>query len=114
VVDIETVSVPGTAFHLPGRATEYADRVFRNATNLCDDETAAGEVVVVCNSADVTHVLDPSTADPAVSKVLDRGATVVACRNSLESRDADAADLLEGVTVVPTAMRELTRRQAQG
>ncbi|MFC6864892.1 hypothetical protein ACFQGE_15675 [Halomicroarcula sp. GCM10025817] len=33
-------------------------------------------------------MLDPSTVEPAVLWVLDRGVTVVACRNSLDSRDA--------------------------
>ncbi|MFC7018897.1 MULTISPECIES: hypothetical protein [Haloarcula] len=38
------------------------------------------------------------------SHVLDRGVTVVSCRDSLDGRDADAVDLLEGVTAVPTAI----------
>lgn len=107
-------AVPGTVFHLPEGDETYAERALRNAGNVLDDETIAGEVVVVCNSGGVAHVLDPSRVEPAVSRLIDRGVTVVACRNSLDSRDADTADLLDGVGVVPTAMGELTRRQAQG
>lgn len=112
--DQQPTAVPGTVFHLPEGEEAYATRVFRNAGNLLDDETIAGEVVVVCNSAGVSHVLDPSTVEPAVSRVLDRGVRVVACQNSLDSRDADPDALLEGVDAAPTAMGELTRLQAQG
>jgi intracellular sulfur oxidation DsrE/DsrF family protein len=46
--------------------------------------------------------------------MVDAGVTVLACRNSLDGHEYDAADLLDGVSVVPTAMGEFVRRQATG
>ena len=60
----------------------------------------------------------PSSATPAataeqVGELIQQGIRVCACQNSMGA-DVSRADVVDGVEVVPTAMGELTERQAAG
>lgn len=109
-----TTTPVDTVFHLPESDPAYAERTLRNARNLLADETVTGDVALVCNGGGVDHVLPDTRVSEAVTAAIDAGVTVLACRNSLDGHASDAADLLDGVAVVPTAMGELARRQAAG
>lgn len=102
-----------TVFLLPESDPAYAERVCRNARNLFADGTVTGEVAVVCNAGGIDHVRSDTPSRDTMTAAIAAGVTVLACRNSLDD-DGDESTLLDGVSVVPTAMGELARRQAAG
>lgn len=102
-----------TVFHLSD--DDRAGRAFGNAENLLADDTIdADTVALVVNGDAVLALLADGEYTEAVAGLLDDGVSIAACRNSLASRDLDAADLVDGVTVVPSGVGELTRLQADG
>jgi len=108
-----TGTLLGTVFHVPEREPAYGERAFRNVQNLLDDETADSDVTVVCNSGGINHLLASAPTAEQVRELLEAGVTIYACRNSMGD-EVSRSDLVDGVEVVPTAMGELTRRQAAG
>lgn len=103
---------PGTVFHVPEGDPAYGRRAFRNVENLLADETIDSDITVVCNGGGVDQLFASASAAERVRELVDAGVRVCACRNSLD--DPDTSLLVEGVEIVPTAMGELTRRQAAG
>ena len=101
-------------FHLPEGDRDYGARVFRNAANLLADDTVDVEVAVVANGGGLRHLLADAPTAESVRGLLDAGVGVCACRNTLDGAEYDAGDLVGGVTVVSSAMAELTRRQDAG
>ena len=94
------------------------DRVARalgNAENLLADESIDVDVVALVANGDAVRALRAGGefADD-LTVALDRGISVRACANSMAGRDLDADELLPGVEIVPSAMGELARLQAEG
>jgi intracellular sulfur oxidation DsrE/DsrF family protein len=104
----------GTVFHIPEGDESYAERAFRNAANLLDDESTDGDIVIVCNGDGVRHLQKGARHDDRVAALMDAGVSVYACQNSVASLRYETADLIDGVKTAPTAMGELTRRQQSG
>jgi len=108
-----TGTLLGTVFHVPEREQAYGKRALRNAQNLVDDETTDSDITVVCNGGGIDHLLASAPTADQISELIQVGVRVCACRNSM-GEDVSLADLVDGVEVVPTAMGELTKRQAAG
>lgn len=102
-------------FHVPANEPGAHDVAIRNVENLLgDDSVAVSDVVVVANGGGL-HLLTRDAAQRAdVERLLDAGVRFCACRNSLRRADLDAADLIDGVEVVPSAVGELVRLQDEG
>lgn len=104
----------GTVFHVPEGDPAYGRRAFRNVRNLLDDEHIEADLVVICNSDGIEHLLTDAPTAATVSDLIAEDVTVSCCSNSLGTSDYGKGQLLDGVTIVPTAMGALTHRQKQG
>ena len=102
-------------FHVPEGERQSVEGAIANAENLLADESVDVEaVVLVANSDAVTHLVAGSDLADDLTVLMDRGVAVRACGNSLAGRDLSSAELLGGVEVVPSAVGELARLQADG
>jgi len=113
----ETVRPPAAmnaVFHFSS-GSDAQHHAVANVENLLDDDTVdLGTVYLVANG----HGIELLTADRSnypeqIASLQARGASFRVCRNSMEALGVTAADLLEGVTVVPSGVGELTRLQVQ-
>lgn len=100
-------------FQLARPTIEFHEAVLRNVRNVVaelDDVTicliAHGEGIGLATGATV----DPS----AVRELLDAGADIVACRNTLRRKHIPEADVLPNVRLVPAGLAELVRLQHDG
>ena len=102
-------------FHVSAGDREAVEAAFGNAENLLADESVElGVVALVANGDAVAHLRAGSDLASDVTVLVDRGVSVRACGNALERRGLSAAELVGGVEVVPSAMGELARLQAEG
>lgn len=90
------------------------EHVLANVDNLLDDDSLETKSVAVVANAGGVHLLraDGDYAE-RVRDLLD-DVEFVACRNSLETRDIDASELVEGVETAQSGVGELTRLQGRG
>ncbi|MBP1448674.1 MAG: DsrE family protein [Thermoproteus sp.] len=72
------------------------------------------EVEAVFHQDAVEAVLKGSPHGAAVRELVEAGARVVACMNSLKARGLSPRDLAEGVGVGEAGVVEIVKRQAEG
>ncbi|WP_435102575.1 DsrE family protein [Halarchaeum sp. P4] len=102
-------------FHHSNDENTLQTRVVNNIANLLNDETIdLDDVVLVTNSGGLQLVLEDSPERERVVELLERGVTVKQCQNTIEGTDVTAADLIDGVELVPSGVGELTRLQNEG
>ncbi|WP_435066926.1 DsrE family protein [Haloplanus sp. C73] len=90
-------------------------RTVSNVANLLDDETVTlDDVALVTNAGGLELVVADSPERERVEALLDRGIAIKQCRNTLRGADVTAADLIDGVEIVPSGVGELTRLQDAG
>ncbi|MGW5123044.1 DsrE family protein [Streptomyces sp. NPDC004069] len=89
------------------------DRVVRAVGNLVAAADRPVEVEVVVHGAGLDLVLGEESAEH-VARLLETGARVLACANSLSGRGLTADTLVSGVGVVPAAVWHLALRQHEG
>ncbi|MFB7111982.1 DsrE family protein [Streptomyces sp. NPDC056291] len=96
-------------------AAPQPDRVVRAVTNLvaAADRPVEVEVEVVVHGAGLDLVLGEEAGEQ-VTRLLETGARVLACANSLSGRGLTADTLVAGVGVVPAAVWHLALRQHEG
>lgn len=99
-----------TLLHLTSGSDELQDRVLLSLNNLQAD---IGDVVieVVAQAGGVCLFV---RRPPALDLLAKSGVRFVACAHSLAGRQIDASQLPVYVDVVPSAVGELVRRQAEG
>lgn len=91
------------------------DHVLANVENLLADDSLEVAGLAVVANADGVHLLRTGGEyAERVRDLLDEDVDFVACENSLDSRDVDPADLVEGVETARSGVGELTRRQGRG
>lgn len=102
-----------TVFHHSAR--DEHEHVLANVENLLADGSLDVAGLAVVTNADGVHLLrtDGDHAE-RVRDLLDEDVEFVACENSLDSRDIDPADLVDGVETARSGVGELTRRQGRG
>ncbi|USZ73967.1 DsrE family protein [Halorussus vallis] len=100
--------------HFSGERGEQ-DHAVSNVENLlADDSTAVESSALVANGDGVALLTTDSTDPERVEALAENGVSLLACRNSLDSRGVDESDLLDGIETVPTGVGELAKLQADG
>ncbi|MCN9244807.1 DsrE family protein [Streptomyces sp. RY43-2] len=94
-------------------AAPQPDRVVRAVRNLVAAADRPVEVEVVVYGSGLDLVLRGGS-DTEITRLLESGARVLACANSLAGRDLTDDALVPGVEVVPAAVWHLTVRQHEG
>lgn len=101
-------------FHLSTADPERLRQAVGNVDNLLADDTIdLDAIALVANSGGLDLLVEGSPVPDMVRSLPERGVALKACGNTLDGRDS-ADELLPGVNVVPSAMGELVRLQADG
>lgn len=104
-----------TVFHLiAGDAEDRATALTIAENTLDDDSVDITDVAVVAQANGIEPLTAGGEGSDAVERLLDRDVAVRACGNTLEMKDLDESDLVEGVETVPSGAGELTRLQSDG
>ena len=104
-----------TAFHLVQGDDNDQKTVLTIAENLSKDETIEmDDIVVVAQAGGIGPVTEGGTHSDTVQSLLDAGISFRACSNTLDMKDLDESDLVEGVETVSSGASELTRLQDDG
>lgn len=104
-----------TVFHLIQGEEDDQKTTLTIAENLSKDETIEmDDIVVVAQGGGIGPVTKGGTHSDAVESLLDAGISFRACSNTLETKDLDESDLVEGVETVSSGASELTRLQDDG
>lgn len=108
------MSVPvGVVVHLAEGAPDRHRAVLQNVRNLMRALTGV-PVELVTHGPGVDLALGVSAERNALTELMAEGLTVQACRNTLDARGLDAAELTVGVDVVDSGVAHLARRQFDG
>jgi intracellular sulfur oxidation DsrE/DsrF family protein len=105
---------PGVVFHLDEADPGKQANVLRNIANLLDELGGGPPVELVVHGPGLGAALTGAPHAGRIRELLGRGATVVACANTMRERTVSADQLIDGVHVVPSGVAELVRRQWQG
>lgn len=71
-------------------------------------------IEVVFNGPSISALILGSKWAPEVAELTARGVGFVACSNSMTAARISSSDLIPGVTVVPSGISHLVRRQREG
>ncbi|WP_207587538.1 DsrE family protein [Halomontanus rarus] len=104
-----------SVFHLITDDPDEQQTALTIAKNLTEDDSVEiDDVVVVAQAGGI----EPFTADGEgsddVRSLLEEGISFRACGNTLELKDLEETDLVDGVETVPSGAGELTRLQNEG
>ncbi|WP_169974625.1 DsrE family protein [Tautonia rosea] len=83
----------------------------KNISRILEVDSEA-QVVVVCHSGGI-NVVEAVRTDhaEAITSLIDRGVTIVACENTMKRNGITKDDLVPGVGTVPSGAVEVVRRQ---
>lgn len=104
-----------TVVHLVTGNTMKQGTALSIAENLLDDETGSIDDVAVVAQADGIEALttEGEPRDMVESLAAD-GASLKACRNTMDELDLSESDLVDAVETVPEGAVEVTRLQNEG
>jgi uncharacterized protein len=90
------------------------EKTLGNIENILEAEPMA-EIEVVSHGAGMS-LIKKSKAKHAsqVKALITRGVRFAGCENTMKKKNIDKADLLEGVTTVPSGAAEVIKRQHEG
>lgn len=104
----------GVVVHLDeGDPAKHA-AVLRNVSNLIDALGPGTDIELVVHGAGIAALLPDSPHRKNIRALQERGLTVDACRNTLESENIAPELLLTDAVVVPSGMAHLVIRQREG
>lgn len=89
------------------------DQALTSCNNLIN-EIPDAEVEVVFHQSAINAVVRGSTVEDRIRDLMRRGVTIVACRNSMRSRNITEDQLIDGVKIVNAGVAEIVRKQAEG
>jgi len=108
----EIVSV---VVHVDDASANHQRLALGNVANLLDDLGAEDSMIeVVFNGPSISALILGSKWAPEVAELTARGVGFVACSNSMTAARISSSDLIPGVTVVPSGISHLVRRQREG
>ncbi len=94
--------------------TERQGHGLKNIENILRGVKDA-RVEVVCHGAGISLLVKSRTKHAGkVESLMKRGVRFVACENTMREKGLNAADLLPGVTTVPSGAVEVIRKQQEG
>ncbi len=85
-----------------------------NIGNAIDGLGASADIELVVYGPGIAMLKKDSPVAARLAAALKNGVRIAACQNSMRGFDLQAADLAPGVTVVPSGVVELIRRQHAG
>jgi intracellular sulfur oxidation DsrE/DsrF family protein len=104
-----------TVFHLVQGDEDRQKTVLTIAENLSKDETIdLDDIMIVAQAGGIGPVTQGGTHSDTVQSLLDAGISFRACSNTLDTKDLDESDLVEGVETVSSGASALTRLQDDG
>ena len=104
-----------TVFHLIDGGSDEQDLALTLAENLATDDTIEmDDIAVLAQAEGIGPVTTDGEYSDRVASLVDDGASVKACSNTLDMFDLTEADLVDGVEVVSSGVGELTRLQNDG
>ncbi len=92
---------------------DKVDGALISCRNLLDDMPDA-EVEVVFHQSAIEALRRGTPREGGVRDLMARGASIVACRNSMRARNMGEDELIAGVSIVKAGVGEIVRRQAEG
>lgn len=104
----------GVVFHLDEADRPKQELVLRNIANLLAELSDGTPIELVTNGPGVGTSLLDSPEAAQLRSLLDQGVAVVACNHSLQDLGISTDRLVDGVTVVPSGVAELVKRQREG
>jgi uncharacterized protein len=85
-----------------------------NIGNAIDGLGASADIELVVYGPGIAMLKKDSPVAARLAAALKSGVRIAACQNSMRGFDLQAADLAPGITVVPSGVVELIRRQHAG
>lgn len=83
--------------------------------NLLEDESGTiDEVAIVAQADGIAAITTDGDGNEQVQSLIEQGVDVKACANTLEMKDMDESDLVEGIETVPEGAVEVTRLENEG
>jgi uncharacterized protein len=90
------------------------EKMLGNIENILEAEPKA-EIEVVSHGAGMSLIQKSKTKHASqVKALITRGVRFEGCENTMKKKNIDKADLLEGVTTVPSGTAEVIKRQHEG
>ncbi len=89
------------------------DQTLTSCNNLIN-EIPEAEVEVVFHQSAINAVIRDSSVESRIRDLMRRGVAIVACRNSMRSRNITEDRLIDGVKIVNAGVAEIVRKQAEG
>lgn len=104
-----------TVFHLITDDPDEQRTALTIAENLTEDDSVEiDDVAVVAQAGGIEPLTADGEGSDTVRSLLETGISFRACGNTLEMKELDESDLVEGVETVPSGAGELTRLQNDG
>ncbi|MFC4359792.1 DsrE family protein [Halobium salinum] len=102
-----------TVFHLVQADEQGRETTLTIANNLTEDDQADIEEIAVVAQADGAEpVTTGGTGSETVETLLSKGVSVKICSNTMDLKELEESDLVDGVETVSSGGAELTRLQA--
>jgi intracellular sulfur oxidation DsrE/DsrF family protein len=104
-----------SVLHCSSGETDKISELLGNMKNLREDDTVEAErIVVVLNGDAVKFAEKDSSAADFFRDEVENGVELKVCSNSIEGREIEESDLVEGCEVVSSGVGELSRLQDSG
>ncbi|WP_416841160.1 DsrE family protein [Haloferax sp. DFSO52] len=102
-------------FHVSSGAVGEVRHATNNVNNfLGGGTTDPASVTLLANGDSVYFFTADSPLADNVESLVEAGVHCRVCRNSITARDIDADELVDGIELVPSGVREVVKRQAAG
>ena len=102
-------------FHLDEADGKKQEAVLRNINNLLNDlGPQQTKVELVAHGPGLDLLTNQTGLGERVQQLLGRGVIMAACHNTLQERNIPAERLLPGVTIIPSGIGEIVRREQEG
>jgi hypothetical protein len=101
-----------TVIHINEDSPAKHAAVIRNALNLLQALGPEAEAELVTHGPGIA--LARAASGPPLQELLDAGGAVCVCRNSLDSQQLTADDLIPQARIVDSGVAHLVRRQGEG
>lgn len=100
-------------FHLNDEVK--VEDTLKNIVNLLKDIEEEIEVELVVHSKAIYSFRKNKNVNKhIIDMLIDKGVTIVLCRNTLMDLNLTEGDFIPGISIVPTAMGEITKKQCEG
>lgn len=111
----EAAAALRAVIHINFSDVEAQGRGLENIENIFKQVGDGVEVEVVCHGPGINLLVkDDARHAKKVQELVERHVRFAACENTMRKKSLSKADLLEGVTTVPSGTVEVIRKQQEG